>query len=74
RDVRLTAACGSLALDARNLFLNAGESLVQQSRHFIGKALQYLVDARHLLKLHGQDALITAERDIKADAERISLG
>ena len=33
-----------------------------------------MVDARHLLKLHGKDALLTAERDIKADAERISMG
>jgi hypothetical protein len=74
RDLNITAATGSLSLDARNLFATVSESFVQQSRHFIGKAGQYLLDVRHLLKLHGQDALITAERDIKADAERISMG
>jgi hypothetical protein len=74
RDLNFTAATGNLSLNARNLFATVSESFVQQSRHFIGKAGQYLLDVRHLLKLHGQDALITAERDIKADAERISMG
>lgn len=74
RDLNVTAATGNLSLNARNLFATVSESFVQQSRHFIGKAGQYLLDVRHLLKLHGQDALITAERDIKADAERISMG
>ncbi len=73
-DTDVTALNGGLSLNARNLFMNISDSLVQQSRHFIGKAGQYLLDVRHLLKLHGQDALITAERDIKADAERISMG
>lgn len=73
REASITA-CGNLSLNARNLFASVSESLVQQSRHFVGKAAQYLLEVRHLLKLHGQDALITAERDIKADAERISMG
>lgn len=74
RDASMTAATGNLSLTARNLFETVSESLVQQSRHFVGKAGQFLLEVRHLLKLHGQDALITAERDIKADAERISMG
>lgn len=73
-DVDVTAAGGHLGLNARNLFMSVTDSLVQQAQHFIGKAGQYFLDVRHLLKLHGQDALITAERDIKADAERISMG
>ena len=74
RDASMTAATGNLSLTARNLFETVGENLVQQSRHFVGKAGQFLLEVRHLLKMHGQDALITAERDIKADAERISMG
>lgn len=74
RDASVTAASGNLSLSATNLFVTISESFVQQSRHFIGKAAQYFVEVRHLLKLHGQDALITADRDIKADAQRISMG
>lgn len=74
RDLSLTAATGALSLVARNLFATASESLVQQARHVVGKAGHYLLEVRHLLRLHGQDALITAERDLKADAERISMG
>ena len=72
--VNVTAVAGNLSFNARNLFVTVSETLVQQSRHFIGKAGQYLLDVLHLLRLHGQDALITADRDIKADAERISMG
>lgn len=74
RDVSVTSVSGGITLTARNLFSCISENIIQQSQHFVGKAAQFLLDVRHLLKLHSQDALITAERDIKADAERISMG
>jgi len=74
RDVDITAATGVLSLNARNLFTTVQESLVQNVRHFVGKAEQYLLDAKQLLKLHGKQALITAEHDVKVDGERISMG
>lgn len=74
RDASLTAAGGNLSLVARNLFATVSDSLVQQARHVVGKAGHYLLEVRQLLRLHGQDVLMTAERDIKADAERISMG
>jgi len=74
RDVDITAATGVLSLNARNLFTTVQESLVQNVRHFVGKAEQYLLDAKQLLKLHGKQALVTAEHDVKVDGERISMG
>lgn len=73
-EARLMTLTGSLTLQAPNLFVTVAESLVQQARHLIGRAGHCLLDVRHLFKLHAQDALLTAERDIKADAERISMG
>ena len=73
-DVEITAATGTLTLNARNLFTTVHDALVQNARHFIGKAEQYLLDVKQLLKLHGQQALITAEHDVKVDGERISMG
>jgi hypothetical protein len=73
-DVDVTAATGNLSLNARNLFATVHDSLVQNVRHYIGKAEQYLLDARQLLKLHGGQTLVTAEQDVKVDGERISMG
>lgn len=70
----LSAAGGTLSLNARNLFVTVSESIVEQACHYVGKIGQYLLDVRELLRLHGNDALVTANRDIKVDAERISMG
>ena len=73
-NIDINAATGVLRLNASNLFTTVSESLVQNVRYFIGQSEQYLVDAKQLLKLHGQQALVTADKDIKVDAERISMG
>lgn len=73
-EASLSAAGGTLALNGRNLFVTATDSIVEQAHHYVGKIGQYLLDVRALLRLHGNDALITAARDIKVDAERISMG
>lgn len=70
----LSAAAGTLSLNGRNLFVTVSESIVEQACHYVGKIGQYLLDVRELLRLHGNDALLTAARDIKVDAERISMG
>lgn len=73
-DVEISAAGGVLSLNARNLFTTVHESLVQNARNYIGKAEQYLLEVKQLLRLHGQQTLITAEKDVKVDGERISMG
>lgn len=73
-EASLSAAGGTLSLNGRNLFITVSESIVEQACHYVGKIGQYLLDVRELLRLHGNDALLTAARDIKVDAERISMG
>ncbi|MDQ1812072.1 DUF3540 domain-containing protein [Massilia sp. CCM 9210] len=73
-DVDVCAATGVLSLNARNLFSNVDESLVENLGNYIGRVGQYLLDASELLRLHGRHASITAEQDVKVDAERISMG
>lgn len=73
-DVSLTAAAGTLSLAGRNLFATATDSIVEQAAHYVGRLGQFLLEARGLLRLHGEHALITAEHDVKVDAERISMG
>ena len=73
-DVEVTSVQGALSLNARQLFANAAESLVQTARTYVGQVEQFLLDARQFLRLHGEQAMITARQDAKIDAERISLG
>lgn len=73
-DIAVSAAGGSLSLEGRSVFVRAVDALVQQAEHLIGRVGQYLLDARGLLRLHGEHALLTAERDVKVDADRISMG
>ncbi|SFE05077.1 Protein of unknown function [Dyella marensis] len=72
--VEVTAVQGTLSLNARQLFASAAESLVHTARTYVGQVDQFLLDARQFLRLHGEQALITARQDAKIDAERISLG
>jgi hypothetical protein len=73
-DVELTAATGVLTLCARNLFATVTGTLVQNVREYVANAEHYLLQAKQMLRLHGKQASITAEHDVKVDAERISIG
>ena len=72
-DASLTSA-RTLSINARSLFCTVAGTLIEQAAQYVGRMGQYLLDARELLRLHGQHALITAERDVKVDGERISMG
>ncbi len=73
-DTEITAATGTLSLQGRNLFANAVDCMVQQSGHWIARMGHALIEASELLRAHGRQALVTADQDIKIDAERISMG
>jgi hypothetical protein len=74
KDLELQAVTGSLGLSARNLLITAIDSLLERVRHRISRAEEICMRARGLLKLHGQNGFITAERDVRIDGERINVG
>jgi len=73
-EVEITAVHGPLSLNARNIFTSATEAIVHTARSCVSQVDQFLLDARQLLRLHGEQVLVTARQDAKIDAERISLG
>ena len=73
-DASLSAVSGTLSLTGQNLFSTFTDTIVEHASHCIGKFGQCLLEARQLFRLHGEHALITAERDVKVDGERISVG
>lgn len=73
-DVELTAVQGSVWMQARNVFTTASDSVVTQAQQLVSHAQNAVMQIAALLRLHGRQNLITAEQDMKLDAERISLG
>ena len=73
-DVELTSASGSVSVNARDFLASVSETMVQSARHLVTRVEHGVMQASALLRLHGRQALVTAEEDIKLDAERISLG
>lgn len=72
-EAELTAA-GRLTLSSRDLTVNVLGSLLQSARHMIGRCENWLMTASGMGRLHGKQTLVTADEDVRADAERISLG
>jgi hypothetical protein len=73
-DLALEAGAGRLSMMSRHLDLNALETLVQNARQFVGTCEHWLQEAKGLARLHGRQTLISAIEDVRADAERISMG
>ena len=73
-DLEITAATGSLSFNARNLFSTIQDNLVQSTRNVVSKTEHCLMEVKQLFKINSKQALITAEDDVKIDAERISIG
>ncbi|KAF0815293.1 hypothetical protein IGB42_00374 [Andreprevotia sp. IGB-42] len=74
KDVKISAGAGAIRLTAQDLFQNVNGSVVENAHHFIGQAEHYLLEVKQLLRQHGQQVIVTAESDVKVDAERISMG
>ena len=74
KDLEATAATGTLRLNARNLFTTVSEALVENALEHIAHVGGYALKVRELLRIHGRQGIVTAEKDLKMDAERISMG
>lgn len=74
RDIEVAAAAGVVSIAAPHITVTAVESLIQTAKQCLMTVGAYALQVRSLLRLHGQQAIMTAEKDMKIDAERISVG
>ena len=72
-DVEITSG-GAVAVNARHFFAAVAETMVQNAQHLVTHAKHCVLQVAAMLRVHGRQTLITAEQDMKLDAERISLG
>jgi hypothetical protein len=73
-DMELTSAGGAVTVNARHFLASVTETMVQTAQHLVTRVEHCVMQASAMLRLHGRQALLTAEDDMKLDAERISLG
>lgn len=73
-DININASLGQLNLSAKACYQTVKQSLVQISSHFFNKAEFMDTQAKKLLKTHATQHMMTAEKDIKIDADRINMG
>lgn len=74
RHIDLTAIAGDVTIEAKNLFSAIREQWIEHAQHRISKAVSHMLEATGLLRLHSEQGLMTAKKDLKVDAERISIG
>lgn len=72
--MQLSVCLGTLSIISKNLFKTVTDNLIENVRHHISTIEQYALTVTQLLRMHGRQQIITAEHDIKIDAERINMG
>ncbi|MFC3647764.1 DUF3540 domain-containing protein [Planctobacterium marinum] len=74
KEINLNVALGKLNECARSIYQMVQGTLVQCTKQLINRSEYLDFHAEKLLKSHAAQQLITAEKDIKMDADRINMG
>ncbi len=68
------ACAGTLSQSALNQFVHVAEALVESFDQHFSRSRICTQEASEILKMHGAQVLLSAESDLRADAERITMG
>lgn len=74
QDAELTAATGTLSLQARNLFTTVVETLVENAADRISQVGTFALECAALLRIRSRHGIVTADRQLRIDADQIHLG
>lgn len=73
-DIEVNALLGTLKCHAKNLFQSIQKSLIQTSKQMVSRSEHIDLSSTKLLKTHSRHQIITADREMKIDADRINMG
>lgn len=74
KEININVALGKLNECARSMYQMVQGSMIQLTKHLISKGEYLDFSAKKLLKSHAAQQLITAEKDVKIDGDRINMG
>jgi len=63
-----------VAISSKNYVMSAANTMIQQAENLLQQVGQFSLTAKGLLRLSGKQQLITAEKDVRIDGERINMG
>lgn len=72
--VQFTAVLGQLSISAKSLVQSIQDSCIQLAKHWLNRAEYIDQEAEKVIKTHAQHQLMTAQKDVKVDAQRINMG
>lgn len=73
-DINLNSVMGKLSMSAKRCYQTIQDSFIQLAKHIVHRGEYIDHQAEKLLKTHAAQHLMTADNDIKIDAERINMG
>ena len=73
-DMSLNSAFGKLFMLSTDLIQQIQHSFIQTCKQFISRTEYTDMQAKEMLKSHSRNQIMTADKDIRVDAERINMG
>lgn len=73
-DIKLSACFGNMLVSVKNLLKTVSNNLIENIEYRISKVEHSMLNVKHLSRIHARQQIITADQDIKIDAERINMG
>lgn len=73
-NIALNTVVGKLSFNAKSCIQTIQDSFINIAKHMINRADYIDQQAEKVLKSHASHQIITAEKDVKVDAERINMG
>lgn len=73
-EVELSVATGALRMQARNLFLTVLETLVETAQTRVSRLGALSTTVSGLLRLHSRHGMVTADKQLRIDAEQVHVG
>lgn len=67
-------SAGKIVLQSKHFIQEVKQNIVQIFRGFIAKGEQWNLTTQYLNRMHSRQQMITAEKEIKVDADRINMG
>jgi len=74
RDCDITAAGGTLSMNAAQMTTTVVGSWIQSARTSVCRFGDWAVNVRQLLKMHGKRQQLSADKELKVDADIIHMG
>ena len=73
-NIDLTAATGAVKISAQQLTKTIVGSILETAKERISQAQFTQFTSTFMTRIHSKQALVTAEQDVKIDADRVNLG